>query len=128
MYGVIKAEVFRPDYSSDNLKYLAMGLAMGAKKPEIYTRPWVARIEGLDRKFGYKRSFMRGAYDYTTTNNASSRGTYIYYAVPPGIYEVCRNVTWTRFERFFCRVDDNGNIHEISREEVEQCLKNADSE
>ena len=125
MYGVIEAEVFRPYLSTRDMAYMSLGIILLGEKPDIYKRPWVARIDGLDPTWGFKREFMRGTYDYTRTNNRASRGTHLYYAVPPGLYEVCRNVTWRRWERFFCRVDEDGGVHTISREEVEQCLKNA---
>lgn len=121
MYGVIKAEVFRPNYSTNDLAYLAMGILMGARKPDIYKRPWVARITGTDPKWGFKREFMRGVNEYAESNNVGSRKMR-YYHVPPGIYEVCRHVTWTRYEQFFCRVDENGEVEKISREKVMEAI------
>lgn len=116
MYGVIETELFRPAYE----------IRQGRRTLySTHPRPWVAQICGLDDKWGYQREFMRGVYDYTRTNNVGSRGTRIYYHLPPGIYEVDRPVTWRRRERFFCRVDNNGDIHKLTREEVDECLKSA---
>jgi hypothetical protein len=125
MYGVIEAEVFRPNYSRNDMKALAMAFVFLGEKPSIYTRPWVARITGLDAQWMFKRIFMRGTYDYSQTNRVGSRGTRLYFAVPPGIYEVCRNTGWQRYERFFCRVENNGDIMRITREEVIACLENS---
>lgn len=105
MYGVIKAEIIA-------------GSGWAAPRP----RPWVARIVGPDPTWGLRREFMRGVYDYTLARKSGSRGIYVYWMLPPGMYEVYRPVSWKRDERFFIRVTDDGEWHKIGREEVEQCL------
>lgn len=109
MYGVISAEWIR-----------GSGLTLAAP-----SRPWVARLTGLDERFGFRRDFVRGVYDYTRANGKrGGRGIYIYYALPPGLYEVYRPISWKHHERFFICVDDQGDIIRVTREEVEACLKN----
>lgn len=107
MYGTVKAEVIRG--------------AGWASRP----RPWVARITGQDRQFGLAREFVKGVWDYThASGKFGGRGIYIYWALPPGVYEMYRPVSWNERsdERFFFRVDDSGEIQPITRDEVLECL------
>lgn len=111
MYGTIKAELIRG--------------AAWASRP----RPWVARLTGLDRKFGLAREFVKGVPDYThASGKAGGRGIYIYWALPPGLYEIYRPVSWKHEERFYFRVDNDGELHIVTRDEVLECLKNTTSE
>ena len=111
MYGVISAEWIRG--------------AHWASRPH----PWVAHLTGLHKRFGFSREFVKGVYDYTYARKSGGRGIYIYYSLMPGYYEIYRPVSWNERsdERFFCRVDQDGCIYKISREEVIECLKNTDS-
>src|SRR3990167_7011183 len=111
MYGVIKAEWIR-------------GVAW-ASRP----KPWVARLLGLDPRWGFNRQFIKGVYDYSyvRTKNAG-RGIYIYFALPPGFYEVYYPTSWKRERHYFVRVDETGQVREIERDEIIECLKNAISE
>lgn len=122
MYGVIEAEVFKVENCAGGMyiSAYALGAIFLGERPASSKRPWCARINGLDDKWGYKREFMRGTYDYTRTNNAGSRGTRIFYHLPPGVYEICRDVTWQRYERFFFRVEASGDWDEISKEKVDE--------
>lgn len=88
------------------------------KKPS-----WIAKLTGLDDRYGYKRKFLRGTRDYSQANSTGSRGIFMYYILMPGIYEVHARITWRRVEHYFCRVIGT-QIIKISREEVEHCLTN----
>jgi hypothetical protein len=92
--------------------------------------PWIARLEALDRRFGFKREFVKGVYDYTYARKSGGRGIYVYFALKPGYYEVFRTVSWNERsdERYFIQVNDIGEWHKITREEVIECLKNTASE
>src|SRR5690606_23131495 len=81
------------------------------------TKPWVARLDGLDHKYGFRRTFLEGQKDYRDANSGGSRGVYVYYALRPGIYEVNERVTWKRVRRYFIRVVGS-EIHEISKDEA----------
>ncbi len=89
-------------------------------------RPWVARITALHERFGFTREFLRPVYDYTYATK-KGKNTYVYFHMAPGLYELFYPVSWQHDERYFARVDDNGDLHKISREEVAECLKSADS-
>lgn len=106
MYGVISAELING--------------AAWASRP----RPWVAHLTGLDEQFGFKREFIKGVYDYTHARKSGGRGIYVYWSLSPGLYEVYRPVSWKREERFFVRVDENGELCRLDRSEVMECLKN----
>lgn len=84
------------------------------------SRPWVQQIV---KKGGHiAREYMPGQIDYSQANSTGSRGVYLYYYLPSGIYEVNERSSWTRVRRYFCKVE-LGQIIEISQEEVEECLK-----
>lgn len=90
------------------------------------TRPWVAKITGLDDRFGFKREFQRGTRDYSQANSTGSRGIFCYYPLKPGLYEINERLSWKRTKRWFARVEDC-KITEITKEEVIQCLKLSES-
>jgi len=100
--------------------------ALGVDLGYTSDKPWVARITGLDAKYGLARQFLRGQKDYSQANSVGSRGVYLYFALKDGFYEVYEHLTWKRARRYFIRVE-NMEITEITREEVEQwLLLNAD--
>ena len=80
-------------------------------------RPWVARVTGLDDRFGFAREFIIGMRDYSQANSIGSFGVYEYFALTPGIYEVNESVELGKTRRYFVRVQ-NGEIVEISANEV----------
>jgi hypothetical protein len=86
-------------------------------------RPWVARLVGLDARYGFAREWVRGHWDYSHVNSTGSRGIYLIYALSPGLYEVNERTSWRRSRRFYLRVAEDATLREISREEVRQCLQ-----
>lgn len=84
---------------------------------------WVAQITGLDARYGLARRFIRPLTDFSRANSVGSRGVYGYYILDDGIYEVNRRLSWRNCRRYFVRAQD-GQVAEISREEVMQCLAN----
>lgn len=87
-------------------------------------RPWVARLHGLDDKFGFAREFITGMRDYSLANSIGSRGVFEYFALSDGLYEVNESVKLGQSRRYFIRVED-AQITEINKEEVLECLKSA---
>lgn len=86
-------------------------------------KPWVARLTGLDAKYGFAREFVRGTLDYSDARSTGSRGIMLYFALSPGFYEVFHVLSWRRDRRYFIHVKADGTWSEILRFEVEQCLK-----
>lgn len=109
-----------------------LSLAVGREAAEAFmgkdpSRPWVARIDGLDPRYGFARTFVHGVRDYSRANSVGSRGVWECFALEPGIYEVKHPVSWRRTRRYFISVTDDGSYHEINREEVEACLRDGTS-
>lgn len=84
-------------------------------------RYWVAEILGLDPVYQYQRKFLRGKKDYKFANSVGSRGVYAYYLLESGkLYEVKAPVSWKRSERYFCVVNNDGDIVRVGQEFIEQ--------
>lgn len=112
MRAVLKLERF------DNIGYARF---MGRDKSNC----WVARLKGLDEKWGFAREFIHGQADWSRAKMTGSRGIFVYYALADGLYEVNKRISWKHVKRYFIRIE-NAEIMEISREEVVKCLsKNA---
>jgi hypothetical protein len=106
MYGLWKAEIMQ-------------GTATRSGRP----LPWVARLLGTDHRWEFQREFMRGVRDYTLGQEHHTRGVWLYFFLPPGVYEVYRPTSWKHEERYFVRVDEQGDLHQINHEDVLECLK-----
>ena len=89
------------------------------------SKPWVARLIGLDEKFTFAREFVCGYTDYSRASGTGARGIYKLYTLDDGLYEVNERISWKHVKRYFVRARD-GQIEQITREEVIECL-NADS-
>lgn len=85
------------------------------------SRPWVARLAGIDEQQRFTREFVSGQIDYSHANSTGSRGVYLYYPLKDGLYEVNARETWSKARRYFLRVEQTQMV-EIEREEVLQCL------
>lgn len=130
--------LFKIELIGDNIRREARNIvndltpAVGRAAAEAFmgkdpSRPWVARIDGLDPRYGLARTFVHGTRDYSRANSVGSRGVWECFALEPGLYEVFHRVSWHRARRYFIRVTEDGSYHEISREEVEACLRSATS-
>ena len=85
---------------------------------------WVAEITGFDKKYKYSRQFIKRKIDYANSNSKGSRGLIAEFLLESGkIYDVKSQVSWNRSERYFCTVDNEGEIHKILEEEVNECLR-----
>lgn len=108
---------------------LRVRLIVGSNRWPSRPKPWVARIAGLSDQYEFQRDFVRGYWDYTYSTKGAGKNTCMYFPLPPGIYEVYYPTSWKHEYRGFMRVDKAGDLHDISREEVnEWLLKNAISE
>jgi hypothetical protein len=83
---------------------------------------WVAEITGLDPKYKFARTFLRGSTDYSESNSVGSRGVFRYFVLDEGhTYDVKSQETWKRSERYYCTVRE-GKIVELNEDEVRECL------
>ena len=86
---------------------------------------WIAEIIGFHTKYKYDRVFLKGKKDYSRSNSKGSRGVYASYLLESGkLYDVKSKISWKRSERYYCRVEENGDIKRISEEELIECLRN----
>lgn len=98
-----------------------MGDAVMGKFPASY---WVAEITGTDPTYKWRREFIKGKKDYGGANSVGSRGIFIHYILESGkVYEVKARTSWRSSDRYFCRVDDAGNIVRMAETEVQAWLK-----
>lgn len=131
MLAVLKLEIIGDNYHTYR-RDRAKGQAREVPHMERYAdmlgrdkkQPWVAHITGFDEKYKFEREFLRGQRDYSRANSTGSRGIYEYFALTAGVYEIHARVSWRRTRRYFIRVTGT-EITEISREEVERCLRSA---
>ena len=87
----------------------------------VPTPCWVAEITGPDPRYRWARKFVKGKKDYAKANSKGSRGVFVWYTLQSGrVYDVQARVTWRRTERYFCRVDDAGEVVRMTEEEVRQ--------
>lgn len=105
MYGVIKAT---PILASGNRSSRPM--------------PYVASVTGLHSKYGLSRKFLKALYDYSHAAK-SGKGVVMYWFIPPGLYEVFYPTSWKHERRYFVEVLESGDVIEISKEKVIECLK-----
>lgn len=78
---------------------------------------WVAEICGPDEKYRLSRNFLRGKTDYSRSNSKGSRGIFVEYILSTGkIYQVRSQVSWKNADRYFCYVDENGDIVKLDEE------------
>lgn len=86
---------------------------------------FVAEITGLHPKYGYERRFLKPQRDYRSASSTGNRGVYAYYILESGkIYDVLKPVSWKNSHRYFCTVDEDGDIITLEKKEVDECLKN----
>lgn len=85
---------------------------------------WVAEITGFDPKYKYARNFLKRKLDYSRANSKGSRGVYAEYILESGkIYEVKEQTSWKKVYRYFCTVNNDGEIVILNESEVIEWLK-----
>lgn len=88
-----------------------------------YKKPWVAEIKGIDSKWGYEREFLDGKFDYSNANSKKSRDVYIEYNLESGlIYQADTNISWGKRIRYFCTVNNNGDIIVLNEGDIKEMV------
>lgn len=57
-------------------------------------KPWIARITGVDPKYGLAREFVRAQVDYSRSNKPGTRGVYYSFDLSDGYYELKGGSSW----------------------------------
>jgi hypothetical protein len=91
------------------------GAVVGSGDPY---RPWVARITGPDRKFGFHREFLCPMKDYSRSNGKESRGVYLVFALRDGYHEVRESKGYKKFVRA-----ERCEIFDATHSEVESYVR-----
>jgi len=98
-----------------------LGYAAIGSVPKRY---WCAEITGFDAVYKYSRFFLKGKFDYTHSNSKGSRGVYVFFLLNENkIYEVSEPKSWKNTDRYFCKINNCGDVIKLSKQEVDKWLK-----
>lgn len=87
------------------------------------SKPWVAEITGLCPRYGYARTFLRHKADYKNANSKGTRGVWFWWTLESGrIYETRYRTSWKNVVHRFMTVTDEGDIKDLTEEEVRAWL------
>lgn len=121
-FAVLKLEFIGENYYAYKRQATVAHAGTGRYKDYLgrnQSRPWVKRLSKRGERI--ERAFMDGQIDYSQANRTGSRGVYLYYYLPVGVYEINERCSWTRVRRYYTRVEQ-GRVIEIEQEEVDQWL------
>lgn len=86
-------------------------------------RPWVAELLGFDLRYTYRREFVRPKIDYTHANSRGTRGVWFWWTLDSGrVYEARYRSTWTQWHHRWLTVTADGDLKDLTEEEVRQWL------
>lgn len=106
--------------------YRGLGIAQDMARRQ---RPWVAELTGLCPNYGFQRRFLRPKRDYADANSRGTRGVLFYWTLESGfLYETRYRSTWDRWHHRFLLVTSDGEIQDVTEEEVRGWLANVVSE
>lgn len=121
--GELKAAVADGDWHRIQSAYQRLA-AMSQNERDKCLRnhhPWVARIVGFDKKFGFEREFLKGRPDYTNSRKDGNRGVKLCFVLDKGYYEINRLLDGVRSVRNFTLVT-GFSATKVSEDEVRRCL------
>lgn len=121
LFGEDARQLYRLWESIGNMVFPSLGsVVFGGMPPS----GWVAEITGFDQKYKYARKFLKRKLDYSRANSKGSRGVYAEYILESGkIYDVKQQISRKRVHRYFCTVNQDGDIVILSESEVVEWLK-----
>ncbi|MEV5204390.1 hypothetical protein [Streptomyces sp. NPDC053720] len=86
---------------------------------QIGRAPWLAEIVGRDPDHGLDRRFLHAHTDYTNSNRKGTRGAVFHWVLRPNaLYETEYSLSHHRRQREFLKVNAEGDVQEITQEEV----------
>jgi hypothetical protein len=116
MKAIKKLEVFSWAPKDRYLEFIT------GRRPVNY---WVCSIIGADWKYGLNRQFLKPEIDMSEANSKLSRGVFAKYILETDkVYEIQEQTSWRCVRRYFAIVTDDGFIDEISKDEVDEWVKN----
>lgn len=93
--------------------------------PKLGDRPaWVDWVKDISHH-GMVKERLKGQIDYSQANSVGSRGVYKYYfLLPRNLYHVSAPQSWSKIKQYFCIVNEDTNIKELSfKEAIEWLLR-----
>lgn len=121
LFGEDARQMMRLWEAIGNMAFPGLGTATFGGMPPS---GWVAEITGFDQKYKYARKFLKRKLDYSRANSKGSRGVYAEYILESGkIYDVKQQISWKRVHRYFCTVNQDGDIVILTESEVVEWLK-----
>ncbi len=122
LFGEDARQLFRLWEAIGNMASSGLGTATFGGMPPS---GWAAEITGFDPKYKYARSFLKRKLDYSRANSKGSRGVYAEYILESGkVYEVKEQISWKKLQRYFCTVNQEGDIIVLTESEAIEWLKN----
>lgn len=122
LFGEDARQMMRLWEAIGNMAFPGLGTATFGGMPPS---GWVAEITGFDLKYKYARTFLKHKLDYSRANSKGSRGVYAEYILESEkIYEVKERTSWKKVYRYFCTVNQEGEIVILPESEVQEWLKN----
>lgn len=87
-------------------------------------RGWVDELIRMDwGRSDFVRMRLHGKRDYARANGVGSRGINELYLLEWGrVYEVRQPISWRRSRQYYAGVSDDGDVVELTREQVEEVL------
>lgn len=92
--------------------------------PTKGSKPWIAKIIGYCGKYKFRRLFITPKWDYSKSNSRGSSGVRLWFTLDYfEIYEINQRVSSKKSQRYFCTVNSNGDLIELTEQDVEKWLK-----
>lgn len=123
MKAAFGAEVIGLGYERMSTKLLVPLGGRRAVDP-VNARPWLAEITGPDPRYGYARKFLPSKTDYQAASSTGNRGVWFWWTLESGrVYQTRYRTSWAGgYQRRFIAVADDGNIIDLTEEEVRTWL------
>jgi hypothetical protein len=87
-------------------------------------KPWACEITGRNIRGSLIRRFISPKWDYRGCNSNGSRGIFLWFIAESGkLYEVKHRTSWRGSDRYYCTVNDSGDLIRLEREVAEEWIK-----
>lgn len=106
------------------IREISASLSNAVVGKKFTRKPWVAKITNIDEKYGFSRQFLHANWQRSRSNAASSRGVYLYFILETGcVYEIRTFVSWSKEDRYFALIGDDGSQIRLNKKRVVEWLK-----